>query len=105
EKGIRDFHVTGVQTCALPIFDALDAVPSLDEDRILRSLMRLIEATVRTNFYRPDRQSFTIKLISSQVPDVPQPVPAVEIFVLADHVEGIHLRAALRARGGIRWSE
>ena len=87
------------------LLDALDAVPSLDEDRILRSLMRLIEATVRTNFYRPDRQSFTIKLISSQVPDVPQPVPAVEIFVLADHVEGIHLRAGLRARGGIRWSE
>src|SRR5690606_40754627 len=23
EDGIRDFHVTGVQTCALPIFDAL----------------------------------------------------------------------------------
>src|SRR5690606_40955377 len=22
EDGIRDFHVTGVQTCALPIFDA-----------------------------------------------------------------------------------
>src|SRR5690606_40661105 len=28
EDGIRDFHVTGVQTCALPIFDiaALNAV-------------------------------------------------------------------------------
>src|SRR6266700_4475403 len=24
EDGIRDFHVTGVQTCALPIFKALD---------------------------------------------------------------------------------
>src|SRR5690606_11153430 len=23
--GIRDFHVTGVQTCALPIFEALDS--------------------------------------------------------------------------------
>src|SRR5690606_41161480 len=23
EDGIRDFHVTGVQTCALPIFDGL----------------------------------------------------------------------------------
>src|SRR5690606_40251315 len=25
EDGIRDFHVTGVQTCALPIFSALAA--------------------------------------------------------------------------------
>src|SRR6266511_6451380 len=24
EDGIRDFHVTGVQTCALPIYDRLD---------------------------------------------------------------------------------
>src|SRR5207302_6000460 len=24
EDGIRDFHVTGVQTCALPIFDAAE---------------------------------------------------------------------------------
>src|SRR5690606_41204336 len=24
EDGIRDFHVTGVQTCALPIFGSLD---------------------------------------------------------------------------------
>src|SRR5690606_39703828 len=26
EDGIRDFHVTGVQTCALPIFDSSDKV-------------------------------------------------------------------------------
>src|SRR5436309_14251182 len=28
EDGIRDFHVTGVQTCALPIYDG--AQPALD---------------------------------------------------------------------------
>src|SRR5690606_41025988 len=27
EDGIRDFHVTGVQTCALPIFPCLPRVP------------------------------------------------------------------------------
>src|SRR5690606_39431012 len=27
EDGIRDFHVTGVQTCALPIFSDLKASP------------------------------------------------------------------------------
>ena len=100
-----DADASGYEDLRRELLDALDSVPSLDEDRILRSIMRLIEATVRTNVYRPERESFTIKLISSQVPDVPQPVPAVEIFVLADHVEGIHLRAGLRARGGIRWSE
>src|SRR5690606_39373428 len=29
--GIRDFHVTGVQTCALPIFVSIIPVDSLDE--------------------------------------------------------------------------
>src|SRR5207253_7092598 len=28
EDGIRDGHVTGVQTCALPIFEAIVAFPS-----------------------------------------------------------------------------
>src|SRR5690606_40128417 len=32
EDGIRDFHVTGVQTCALPIFDIQEYnLPLLDE--------------------------------------------------------------------------
>src|SRR5690606_40369357 len=30
EDGIRDFHVTGVQTCALPIFNADDVVFSFN---------------------------------------------------------------------------
>src|SRR5690606_40301918 len=42
EDGIRDFHVTGVQTCALPIFQDL-AVPDCDHlaaDRLLRRGVR-----------------------------------------------------------------
>src|SRR5690606_40376177 len=30
EDGIRDFHVTGVQTCALPIFPTFHRVPAAD---------------------------------------------------------------------------
>ncbi|CAN5883026.1 NAD-glutamate dehydrogenase [soil metagenome] len=83
----------------------LDAVPSLDEDRILRGFLRLIEATVRTNAYRAGRQSLAFKLHSAEVPDMPTPRPLFEVFVIGDDVEGIHLRAGRRARGGIRWSE
>src|SRR5437660_12859437 len=32
EDGIRDGHVTGVQTCALPIYRAADARPGLESD-------------------------------------------------------------------------
>src|SRR5690606_40052004 len=45
EDGIRDFHVTGVQTCALPIYPL--TVPKYDEEIIPSS--RIIEAR---NYYR-----------------------------------------------------
>ena len=82
----------------------LERVESLDEDRILRGFLGLIEATVRTNAYRPDCQSLSIKLRSESVPGMPKPYPLYEIFVYAPEVEGIHLRGGMVARGGLRWS-
>lgn len=87
------------------ILARLDAIPSLDQDRILRSFYRLIEATLRTNAFRDGRQVLSFKLNSSQVPDMPMPTPYVEVFVYGPTVEGIHLRGGPVARGGIRWSD
>ena len=86
------------------VLQDLDSVPSLEEDRILRSFLRLIEATTRTNAYSSDRQALALKLRSPMVPDAPLPHPMAEIFVVAPTVEGIHLRGGMVARGGIRWS-
>ncbi|HEY0239573.1 MAG TPA: NAD-glutamate dehydrogenase domain-containing protein, partial [Friedmanniella sp.] len=60
---------------------------------------------VRTNFYRPDRPALALKLRSREVPDLPEPRPAFEIFVHSPRVEGVHLRFGLVARGGLRWSD
>ncbi len=87
------------------IVAALDAIPSLDHDRILRSLYRLIEATLRTNAFLPGRVNLSFKLNSAAVPDMPQPVPFAEIFVYGPRVEGVHLRGGPVARGGLRWSD
>ncbi len=83
--------------------DALDAVASLDEDRILRGFLALILATVRTNAYQ-ERSSLSFKFDSPRVPNMPPPAPFMEIFVFAPSVEGVHLRGGAVARGGIRWS-
>jgi glutamate dehydrogenase len=83
----------------------LEAVPSLDHDRILRNQLGLVEATVRTNAYRSGRRSIAFKLRSAEVPAIPQPPPLFEIYVWAPEVEGIHLRGGRIARGGIRWSD
>ncbi|MDP9297224.1 MAG: NAD-glutamate dehydrogenase [Actinomycetota bacterium] len=87
------------------ILTDLQAVASLDQDRIIRGLLGTVDATVRTNAYLPDRGYLSIKLRSADVPDMPKPIPLVEIFVYSPEMEGIHLRGGLIARGGIRWSD
>ena len=59
------------------ILEDLEAVPSLDHDRILRNQLGLIEATVRTNAYRQGRRSIAFKLSSADVPADPAAAAAV----------------------------
>jgi glutamate dehydrogenase len=87
------------------ILEALDAVTSLEQDRILRNCLGVIDATVRTNRYREGRTSLSFKFRSDDVPEMPKPTPLFEIFVYSTEMEGIHLRGGKVARGGIRWSD
>jgi glutamate dehydrogenase len=89
---------------------ALDDVASLDQDRILRSYLTHIRATLRTNYFQltTDGQHHTymsFKLEPSAIPDLPRPRPRFEIFVYSPRVEGVHLRFGAVARGGLRWSD
>jgi glutamate dehydrogenase len=97
------------------IEQALEKVSNLTDDRVLRQLLALVQATLRTNFWRtgvghsgapgPRRQFLSFKLDSSAVPGLPQPRPLYEIFVYSPRFEGIHLRGGKVARGGLRWSD
>jgi len=92
------------------IAGALDAVASLDQDRILRSFLGTIQATLRTSYYqvgpagRP-KPYVAFKLDPHRVPDLPAPRPKFEIWVYSPWVEGVHLRFGPVARGGLRWSD
>ena len=88
----------------------LDGVSSLDEDRILRSYMDVIDATLRTSFYQRTadagyKETIAFKFDPARVPDLPKPRPYREIFVYGPRVEGTHLRFGPVARGGLRWSD
>jgi glutamate dehydrogenase len=82
----------------------LDAVTSLDEDRIIRSFLTLALNAVRTNYFL-DRPYLSVKLASQAIELFPLPRPLCEIFVLSPRTEGVHLRGGKVARGGIRWSD
>jgi glutamate dehydrogenase len=86
---------------------ALDDVASLDHDRILRSYLTIVSATLRTNYFQAEgtKSYISFKLEPSAIPELPEPRPKYEIFVYSPRVEGVHLRFGSVARGGLRWSD
>jgi glutamate dehydrogenase len=89
---------------------ALNDVPSLDDDRIVRRLRNTMGCVLRTNYFRRDAKGaepthLAFKLDSQKLEELPAPRPLVEIFVYAPQMEGVHLRFGKVARGGIRWSD
>jgi glutamate dehydrogenase len=83
---------------------AIDAVDSLDEDRILRGFLSVVRAILQTN-YQLERPYLALKLDPTRIPLLPLPRPKFEIFVHSPRVEGVHLRGGSVARGGLRWSD
>jgi glutamate dehydrogenase len=103
----RDVEETRI---AATLERALDAVKSLDVDRILRSFMLLVRKSLRTNYFQRDAKGepklyLSVKLASREIELLPLPRPLYEIYVLSPRVEGVHLRGGKVARGGIRWSD
>jgi len=95
---------------AKEIRSKLDAVASLDHDRAMRRILRLVETIQRTNFYQTDADGrpkpwISLKIASKNLRDLPSPKPYREIFVWSPRVEGVHLRFGPVARGGLRWSD
>ncbi len=87
----------------------LDDVASLDDERIVKSYLDVMGATLRTSYFQQWNGQFrpyiSFKFDSHRVPDAPKPVPYREIFVYSPRVEGVHLRFGPVARGGLRWSD
>src|ERR1700759_197353 len=89
----------------------IDALVSLDTDRVLRAFASMIQATLRTNCFVTKEGSarsqdvLSLKLDAQLVEELPLPRPKFEIFVYSPRVEGVHLRFGYVARGGLRWSD
>ncbi|MEV7605663.1 NAD-glutamate dehydrogenase [Paenarthrobacter sp. NPDC089322] len=83
---------------------AIDEVPGLDADRLLRTFMDLVEATLRTNYFL-NKPQLSVKLDPTVISHAPVPRPKYEIWVYSPRLEGVHLRFGDLARGGLRWSD
>ena len=105
--GDRSFTLNELRETLL---QSLEQVSNLDEDKIIRQYLALIENTLRTNFYQLDAQGHfkpyvSFKLNSKDIPGLPKPYPMFEVFVYSPRFEAIHLRSSKVARGGLRWSD
>ena len=92
------------------ILAQLEHVANLDDDRIIRRFLAIIQAIVRTNYFQPaadgtNKSYISFKVRPAAIPDMPLPIPFFEIFVYSPRVEGVHLRFGKVARGGLRWSD
>lgn len=92
------------------INEMLDAVSNLDEDRMIRRFLNLIQCTLRTNYFQPaadggHKSYVSFKFESRSLLDLPPPAPLREIFVYSPRFEAVHLRFGFVARGGLRWSD
>ena len=97
------------------IVEELAGVSSLAFDRALRALQAVLESTVRTNYYQTGGSSPTersggvpylsLKFSSELLGRVARSRLLCEVWVRSSRMEGIHLRGAPVARGGIRHSD
>jgi glutamate dehydrogenase len=111
----RDERERDVERRRAELTSLLGDVELLADDRALRRLLRVMEETVRTNYYRnggaaPTRVSgsvpyLSLKFAMRQLSDVTRTKLLFEVWVRSSRMEGIHLRGAEVARGGIRYSD
>ena len=92
------------------IITGLNAVASLDHDRVIRRCANVVMAGLRTNFYQRQENGevkpyISLKIDSQALENLPAPKPYREIYVSSPRVEGVHLRFGPVARGGLRWSD
>jgi len=88
----------------LELLAAIDEIPVLDADRLLRTFMDLVDATLRTNYFL-GKGHLSFKINPASIAMAPLPRPEYEIWVYSPRVEGVHLRFGALARGGLRWSD
>ncbi|HSJ24092.1 MAG TPA: NAD-glutamate dehydrogenase [Longimicrobiales bacterium] len=94
---------------------ALDDVTSLNDDRTLRRLLTLVDATARTNYYLHGGNEPTVraggvpyisfKFLSELLQPLVRSRLRAEVWVHSVRMGGIHMRRGKVSRGGLRHSD
>jgi glutamate dehydrogenase len=99
---------SGTESFRAAYLEQLGAIENIVDDRTARTLLAMLEATVRTNFFRSEPAPIpyvALKFESGRIANLPDTAPLYELHVNSPLMEGCHLRAGKIARGGIRHSD
>ncbi len=107
DPALGEGRAAAIAAATAGVVDGLNKIPTVDEDFVLRFLLNLVEASLRTNFYRTDRvfHYISFKVDHAKIRHMPLPRMMVEIYVHHYEMEGVHLRGGPIARGGLRYSD
>ena len=84
----------------------LSKIDNFSDFQIVNTLFEIIKCATRTNFFLvPERGHISIKIDGKKLSLLVYPKPFAEIYIHSPLFEGVHLRGATVARGGIRWSD
>ena len=87
------------------IEEGFKRVLHVNEDRVLKLFFKVLQSTVRTNYFLK-KPAISIKVeLSSLKQHLKGIQPSMEIFVYNQRFNGAHLRMGKVSRGGIRWSD
>jgi len=87
-------------------FAELAGVENIGDDRFARTVLAMVEATTRSNYFSDAPAPYiALKFASAKIPGLPDTAPLYEIHVDSPAMAGCHLRGGTIARGGIRYSD
>ena len=115
EGGSLESRKELVEDLTALLTELMRGVSLLGDDRALRPMSALLTATVRTNYFRHGGRTPTqrpagvpfvsLKIATRELQDIAPSKLLYEVWVRSSRVEGVHLRGAEVARGGIRYSD
>ena len=104
----RESSSEQIESLRADYVEKLAAIENIADDRTARTLLSMVEATVRTNYFcevpAPDPY-IALKFESGKIANLADTPPLYELHVNSPQMEGCHLRAGKAARGGIRFSD
>jgi glutamate dehydrogenase len=105
EPSIKKSRAKKISIARDELLGSLRAIENINDDKIAKMLLLILDNIVRTNFYL-EKETISFKIETKNIKHLLHGVqPNIEAFVYSKDILGVHLRTGYVCRGGLRWSQ